>query len=92
MDVVFLISYIQAGNLLGESLQLLLRAVLSKMHSVQTSSVMQSLLIVFADLIQKEVHSCVHVVARHAHYDVMLSLSLSLCSVGVSCVIFISSS
>ena len=45
----------QAGSVLGENLELLLRAVLSKMHSVQTPSVMQSLIIVFAHLMQTEV-------------------------------------
>lgn len=47
----------QAGNALGHDLQLLLRAVLSKMQGVTTSSVMQSLLLVFARLLHTEV-SC----------------------------------
>jgi len=46
---------LQAGNVLGEHLELLLRSVLSKMQSVDTPSVMQSLLLVFAHLIQTEV-------------------------------------
>ncbi len=46
---------VQAGGVLGPDLELVLRAVLSKMQSVTTPSVMQSLLLVFARLIQTEV-------------------------------------
>ena len=52
--------------------------MLSKMHSVQTSSVMQSLLIVFADLIQTEVYD---INKPHPHDDVILSLCAQLESV-----------
>lgn len=45
----------QAGSAIGQDLQLVLRAVLSKMQSVATSSVMQSLLLVFARLLHTEV-------------------------------------
>ena len=41
--------------MLGDHLQLLLRSVLSKMQSVKTASVMQSLLLVYAYLLQTEV-------------------------------------
>lgn len=41
--------------MLGDHLQLLLRSVLSKMQSVKTASVMQSLLMVFAYLLKNEV-------------------------------------
>lgn len=45
--------------MLGDHLQLLLRSVLSKMQSVKTASVMQSLLMVYAYLLQTEVrNSC----------------------------------
>ena len=43
--------------MLGDHLQLLLRSVLSKMQSVRTASVMQSLLTVYAYLLQTEVCS-----------------------------------
>ena len=49
---------VQVGNYLGQYLELLLKAVLSKMQLVQTSTVMQSLLCVFAHLIQREVRIC----------------------------------
>ena len=45
----------QAGAVLGDHLQLLLRSVLSKMQSVRTASIMQSLLLVYAYLLQTEV-------------------------------------
>ena len=48
-------THMQAGNALGEHLELLLRSVLSKMQSVQSGSVMQSLLVVFAYLIMTQV-------------------------------------
>lgn len=44
----------KAGSALGQDLQLLLRAILSKMQNVTTSSVMQSLLLVFAKLMHTE--------------------------------------
>ena len=43
--------------MLGDHLQLLLRSVLSKMQSVKTATVMQSLLVVYAYLLQSEVGS-----------------------------------
>ena len=77
----------KAGNALGEHLELLLRAVLSKMQGVETSSVMQSLLVVFAHLIQTNV--------SFKHCTVLLNVTLcySMCSlVGISGVISLSSS
>lgn len=49
------LSSVQAGAALGDHLQLLLRSVLSKMQSVKTASVMQSLLMVYAYLLKTEV-------------------------------------
>lgn len=49
----------KASIVLSQHLQLLLRSVLSKMQVVQTSSVMQSLLLVFAHLIQTELEAVV---------------------------------
>ena len=46
---------LQAGGALREYLELLLRSVLSKMQAVQSDSVMQSLLLVFAHIMQNEV-------------------------------------
>ncbi len=47
--------FAQAGGALGQDLQLILRAVLSKMQNVATASVMQSLVLVFARLLHTEV-------------------------------------
>ncbi len=47
----------QAGGALGTHLDLLLRAVLSKMQSTASLSVMQSLLLVFAYLLQTELEA-----------------------------------
>lgn len=44
----------KAGNTLGENLDLLLKAVLSKMQRAQTLAVVQSLLMVYAHLINTE--------------------------------------
>lgn len=44
----------KAGNTLGENLDLLLKAVLSKMQRAQTLTVVQSLLMVYAHLINTE--------------------------------------
>ena len=44
----------KAGNTLGENLDLLLKAVLSKMQRTETLTVMQSLLMVYAHLINSE--------------------------------------
>lgn len=49
------VSLVKAGAALGDHLQLLLRSVLSKMQSVKTASVMQSLLMVYAYLLKTEV-------------------------------------
>eukprot|EP00731_Ephydatia_muelleri_P021541 Em0014g132a len=49
----------KVGNYLGQYLELLLKAVLSKMQLVQTSTVMQSLLCVFAHLIQRELDAVI---------------------------------
>lgn len=46
--------------MLGDHLLLLLRSVLSKMQSVKTASVMQSLLMVYAYLLKTEVHGKYH--------------------------------
>ena len=50
---------LQAGSVLGEHLELLLRSVLSKMQSATSLTVMQSLLVVFACLMQTELESVV---------------------------------
>ena len=55
---------LQVGSCLGQYLELLLKAVLSKMQLVQTSTVMQSLLCVFAHLIQHEVRIWARILAR----------------------------
>ncbi len=47
----------QAGGALGTHLELLLRAVLSKMQNTASLSVMQSLLLVFAYLLQTELEA-----------------------------------
>ncbi len=47
----------QAGSALGAHLELLLRSVLSKMQSTSSLSVMQSLLLVFAYLLQTELEA-----------------------------------
>lgn len=44
----------KAGNTLGENLDLLLKAVLSKMQRTETLTVMQNLLMVYAHLINSE--------------------------------------
>ncbi|XP_058802875.1 importin-9 isoform X2 [Phymastichus coffea] len=44
----------KAGNSLGENLDLLLRAVLSKMQRTETPTVMQSLLMIYAHLVNSE--------------------------------------
>jgi hypothetical protein len=44
----------KAGNSLGENLDLLLKAVLSKMQRTETPTVMQSLLMIYAHLINSE--------------------------------------
>ena len=67
----------QAGSVLGENLELLLRAVLSKMHSVQTPSVMQSLIIVFAHLMQTEV-TCFESICRYVLREITGLTSWSL--------------
>ena len=56
LQFIFIPPSLQAGAGLSEYLELVLRSVLSKMQVVQTDSVMQSLLLVFAHLIQTEVH------------------------------------
>lgn len=53
--ILFQCVCVQAGVALGEDLQLILRAVLSKMQNVGTASVMQSLVLVFARLLHNEV-------------------------------------
>lgn len=52
---VCVVRCLQAGRALGQDLQLILRAVLSKMQNVATASVMQSLVLVFVCLIHTEV-------------------------------------
>ena len=72
--------------MLGDHLQLLLRSVLSKMQSVRTASVMQSLLIVYAYLLQTEVHS--HTSHLHASVGTVFIPFHSLKQWSHSCVRF----
>ena len=53
---------------MGQDLQLLLKAVLSKMHSVSSASVLQSLLLVFAHLVQTEVSATGHLTTISSYF------------------------
>ncbi|CAI8007574.1 Importin-9 [Geodia barretti] len=56
---LLIVFFKKVGGMLGDHLQLLLRSVLSKMQSVKTASVMQSLLLVYAYLLQTELEAVV---------------------------------